>query len=159
MSGRASRRPRAERSGAAQEDVRRHNLSAVMTIVHGVGAITRSELTERTGLSRSTIKALVAELVALGALTETGPAAARAGAGRPSLVVSPHSASAHVLAADVAVDRVVVGAYRLGGGFTVCREGVPAGAAPTVDQVAALLAELVDGVCATPGVSRVLGLS
>src|SRR5918912_1624530 len=135
MIGRASRRPRtvrprAERSGAAQEEVRRHNLSAVMTMVHGEGTMTRAELTERMGLSRSTIKALVAELVALGALTETGPAGARAGAGRPSLVVSPHQASAHVLAADVGVDRVVVGAYRLGGGFTVCRGGALR-AAPT----------------------------
>src|SRR5204863_9302756 len=115
MSRSASRRPRtvrprAERSGAAQEEVRRHNLSAVMTIVHGAGAITRSELTERMGLSRSTIKAPVAELVALGALTETGTAGSRAGAGRPSLVVTPHRTSAHVLAADVGVDRVVVGA-------------------------------------------------
>jgi predicted NBD/HSP70 family sugar kinase len=130
-----------------------------MTIVHGEGTITRSELTERMGLSRSTIKALVAELVALGALTETGAAGTRAGAGRPSLVVSPHQASAHVLAADVGVDRVVVGAYRLGGGFTACREGVLTGGTSTVEQVIALVRELVDTVRAAPGVSRVLGLS
>jgi predicted NBD/HSP70 family sugar kinase len=130
-----------------------------MTIVHDAGTITRSELTERMGLSRSTIKALVDELVALGALTESDPEGARAGAGRPSLVVSPHRASAHVLAADVGVDRVVVGAYRLGGGFTVCREGVLTGSAPTVEHVATLLADLVRRVQAAPGVSRVLGLS
>jgi predicted NBD/HSP70 family sugar kinase len=111
------------------------------------------------GLSRSTIKALVAELVTLGALTETGPAGARAGAGRPSLVVSPHQASAHVLAADVGVDRVVVGAYRLGGGFTACREALLTDAHPTVEQVAALLTDLAGAVRAAPGVSRVLGLS
>jgi predicted NBD/HSP70 family sugar kinase len=166
MSGRASRqprtvRPRAERPGAAQEEVRRHNLSAVMTMVHSEGAMTRSELTERMGLSRSTIKGLVAELVALGALMETGPAGtgARSGAGRPSLVVSPAQASAHVLAADVGVDRVVVGAYRLGGAFTACREGVLTAATPTVEQVAALLSELVAAVRTAPGVCRVLGLS
>jgi predicted NBD/HSP70 family sugar kinase len=130
-----------------------------MTIVHGAGSITRSELTERMGLSRSTIKALVAELVALGALTETGPAAARAGAGRPSLVVMPHRASAHVLAADVGVDRIVVGAYRLGGGFTAhCEVELPGGP-PTVAQVTAHVTALVAAVRAEAGVSRVLGLA
>ena len=159
MDGATSRRPRTNGSGAAQEEVRRHNLSAVMRIVHAAGAITRSELTERMGLSRSTIKALVAELVALGALTEAGPAGTRAGAGRPSLVVSPPRASAHVLAADVGVDRVVVGAYRLGGGFTTCEEGVLAGGPPSVEQVTSLLVELVAAVRSTATVSRVLGLS
>ncbi len=108
-----------------------------MTIVHTAGPVTRSELTERMGLSRSTIKALVAELVALGAVTETGPAGARAGAGRPSLVVMPHDAPAHVLAADVGVDRIVVGAYRLGGGFTTSREVELSGGPPTVAQATA----------------------
>jgi predicted NBD/HSP70 family sugar kinase len=130
-----------------------------MRIVHEAGTITRSELTERMGLSRSTIKVLVAELVALGALSETGPAGARAGAGRPSLVVSPPRASAHVLAADVAVDRILVGAYRLGGGFTVCEEVVLPGAVPTVEQVIRLLVDLVAEVRSAPDVSRVLGLS
>jgi predicted NBD/HSP70 family sugar kinase len=145
-------------SGAAHDEVRRHNLSAVMTIVHSAGSITRSELTERMGLSRSTIKALVAELVALGALTETGPAAARAGAGRPSLVVMPHPGAAHVLAANVGVDRIVVGAYRLGGGFTASREVKLPGGPPTVAQVTAHLTALVAAVRSDAGVSRVLGL-
>jgi predicted NBD/HSP70 family sugar kinase len=145
-------------SGAAHDEVRRHNLSAVMAIVHSAGSITRSELTERMGLSRSTIKALVAELVALGALTETGPATARAGAGRPSLVVMPHESAAHVLAADVGVDRIVVGAYRLGGGFTSSRAAeLPAGP-PSVAQVTSHLIALVAAVRADAGVSRVLGL-
>jgi predicted NBD/HSP70 family sugar kinase len=152
------RAPERSGSGAAQDEVRRHNLSAVMTIVHGAGSITRSELTERMGLSRSTIKALVAELAALGLLTETRPAGARAGAGRPSLVVMPHDAAAHVLAADVGVDRIFVGAHRLGGGFSACREAQLTGGPPTVAQVTAHLRALVSAVLADPGVSRVLGL-
>jgi predicted NBD/HSP70 family sugar kinase len=129
-----------------------------MTIVHTAGPVTRSELTERMGLSRSTIKALVAELVALGAVTETGPAGARAGAGRPSLVVMPHDAPAHVLAADVGVDRIVVGAYRLGGGFTTSRAVELSGGPPTVAQATAHLCALVAALRADPAVSRVLGL-
>jgi predicted NBD/HSP70 family sugar kinase len=159
MKGTTGRRaPERSGSGAAQDEVRRHNLSAVMTIVHTAGPVTRSELTERMGLSRSTIKALVAELVALGVLTETEPAGARAGAGRPSLVVMPHDDAAHVLAADVGVDRIVVGAYRLGGGFTAAREAQLSGGPPTVAQVTGHLRALVAAVLDTPGVSRVLGL-
>jgi len=129
-----------------------------MRIVHAAGTITRSELTERMGLSRSTIKALVAELVALGALTETEPAGTRAGAGRPSLVVRPPRSCAHVLAADVGVDRVVVGAYRLGGGFTASEERVLTGHAPSVEQVIGLLVELVAAVRSAGEVAGVLGL-
>src|SRR3954453_17728713 len=114
MTGTTGRRaPGGSGSGAAPGGGRRHNPRAVLTIVHRAGSITRSELTERLGLSRSTIKALVAELVALGVVTETGTAGTRSGAGRPSLVVMPQVA--HVLAADVGVDGIVVGAYRLGG--------------------------------------------
>jgi predicted NBD/HSP70 family sugar kinase len=159
MKGTTGRRARGRSgSGAAQDEVRRHNLSAVLTIVHGAGSITRSELTERLGLSRSTIKALVAELVALGVLTETRPAGARVGAGRPSLVVLPHDAAAHVLAADVGVDRIVVGAYRLGGGFTTRREVQLSGAPPSVAQVTSHLRALVAALLEYPAVSRVLGL-
>ena len=151
------------RTGAAQDEVRRHNLSLALSIVHTAGSITRSELTERTGLSRSTIKALVAELVALGVLTETGTAGSRSGAGRPSLVVRPHRSSVHVLAADVGVDRVVVGAYGLGGGFAARRLGRFASAEPTADEVVALLRTLVDEVTAEVTAesagSRALGLA
>jgi predicted NBD/HSP70 family sugar kinase len=144
--------------------VRRHNLSLALSIVHAAGSVTRSELTERTGLSRSTIKALVAELVALGVLTETGTAGSRSGAGRPSLVVSPHRRSGHVLAADVGVDRVLVGAYGLGGGFAARREGTFACTDPTAQDVVDLLRALADEVAAElsadPGPSsRPLGLA
>jgi predicted NBD/HSP70 family sugar kinase len=54
---------------------------------------------------------------------------------------------------------VVVGAYRLGGGFTVCREAPLDGGAPTVTQVTDRLVELVAAVRAHPAVCRVLGLS
>jgi predicted NBD/HSP70 family sugar kinase len=72
--------------------------------------------------------------------------------------VTPHETAAHVLAADVGVDRIVVGAYRLGGGFTTVREAqLPAGP-PSLAQVTAHLAPLVAAVRADPAVSRVLGL-
>ena len=57
---------RAVRVGTSTDDVRRRNLSSVLTLVHRRRAISRAELTRHTGLSRSTTKDLVEELVAKG---------------------------------------------------------------------------------------------
>ncbi len=101
------------RVGTNTDDVRRRNLSTVLTLVHRHRALTRAELTRHTGLSRSTTKDLVEQLVARG-LVEESPAAAPSQVGRPSPVVRP----AHkVLAAAVTpeVDAVTVGLVGMGG--------------------------------------------
>ena len=66
------------RIGTSTDDVRRRNLSGVLTLVHRHRALSRAELTRRTGLSRSTVKDLVEELVDRG-LVEESPAARRPG--------------------------------------------------------------------------------
>ena len=48
------------------DGVRQRNLSTVLELVHRQGAPSRAELTASTGLNRSTIGALVAELASLG---------------------------------------------------------------------------------------------
>ena len=72
---------------AARPDaMRRHNLALILAQVHRDGALTRAELTARLGLSRSTIGALVADLVDLGLVQESVPTGGTR-AGRPSHVV------------------------------------------------------------------------
>ena len=66
--------------------MRRHNLAALLGHVHRARAASRSELTALTGLNRSTIGALVGELVDAGLVREEPPEVTT-GAGRPSLVV------------------------------------------------------------------------
>jgi len=66
-----------------------------------------------TGLNRSTIAALVGELVELGLVLER-PAPERAGVGRPSPVVHPNPAVV-ALAVNPDVDAVVIGLVGLGG--------------------------------------------
>lgn len=69
------------------DDVRRRNLSAILRHVHRAGAASRSELTRKTGLNRSTIAALVATLAELGLVVEREPDASRT-VGRPSPIVA-----------------------------------------------------------------------
>ena len=102
-------------TGGTSEDVRRHNLGALLGHLHAEGPLSRTELARRTGLNRSTIAALVAELATAGAVREDRPERAAAGAGRPSLVVSPRGDHVQVLAAEVGVDRVDVALVGLGG--------------------------------------------
>ncbi|MCJ1686472.1 ROK family protein [Rathayibacter sp. VKM Ac-2927] len=66
--------------------VRRHNLSALLRLVHRGGPRSRSQLTRLTGLNRSTIAALVGELVELGVVRELQPETLNQ-VGRPSPIV------------------------------------------------------------------------
>ena len=108
------RRPR-QAIGGTQEDVRRHNLATMLGHLHVAGPLRRADLTGLMGLNRSTIAALVAELAALGAVREERPEGTQAGAGRPSLVVTPRASRVQVLAADVGIGRVSVALVGLGG--------------------------------------------
>jgi predicted NBD/HSP70 family sugar kinase len=105
--------PRATRVGTSTDDVRRRNLSSVLTLVHRHRALSRAELTRRTGLSRSTVKDLVGELVVRG-LVDESPAPAVAQVGRPSPIVSPGNRTL-AIAVTPEVDAITVGAVGLGG--------------------------------------------
>jgi len=60
--------------GQRSETVRRTNLSVILRELHTRGALSRSELVARTGLTRSAIRGLIGELVASGLVSETRPA-------------------------------------------------------------------------------------
>jgi predicted NBD/HSP70 family sugar kinase len=100
--------------GSTQDDIRRHNLGAILTEVHRHGCRSRAELTAEMGLNRSTIGDLVAELVDAGLVLERS-ASARGRAGRPSLEVVPWPDAAYVLAVDLGVRHLVVARVGLGG--------------------------------------------
>lgn len=74
--------------GQNRENLRQHNLSTVLRLLHESGAVPRSHLTSITGLNRSTISDLIGELVSLGLAVES-EAVTDGGVGRPSLVVAP----------------------------------------------------------------------
>src|SRR5258705_2330739 len=130
------------RAGPSQEEIRRHNLGALLRYVHVRGPTSRAELTARLGLNRSTIGALTAGLAAAGLVTE-GRRPDRGRAGRPSLVVRPESERFYVYAFTIEVDRVT--AARVGlGGVVLNRRQIPRprGDRPA-NKVVAPLAEFV----------------
>ena len=141
-------------SPAARPDaIRRHNLSLVLGQVHRDGAVTRAELTQRLGLSRSTIGALVADLTDRGLVEESVPSGGPR-AGRPSHVVGPHSHGPFVVAVDVDVTHVTTAAVGIGGAV-LARHVVPAGAHPaTPEQVARQIVETVPVLQAMVGRSE-----
>ncbi len=127
--------------GQRSETVRRSNLSTIVRELHLHGALTRSELVARTGLTRTAIRALIGELVAAGLVSEER-ASSRGVPGRPSPVVRANSSAAVVLALEIAVDSLAVALVGLGGEMLdVVRVDRPRGRF-SVDETVADLAEL-----------------
>ncbi|MGD2101324.1 MAG: ROK family protein, partial [Acidimicrobiia bacterium] len=102
------------RRGVSAEELRRHNLTAVLSRLHLGGPLTRSQLANQTGLNRSTIRDLIGELGELG-LVEEDRGTTSNGPGRPSSVARAHPAGAVVLAAGIEVDSMAVATIGLGG--------------------------------------------
>lgn len=117
--------------GAASGDLRRHNLSTILRIVHLSGPTSRADLTRATGLNRSTIGDLVTVLVGRGLVIE-GPGAEGGVVGRPSPVVRPDPGVLAV-AVNPDIDAVVVGLVGLGGRVRM-RERVPTDGTPSVEE-------------------------
>lgn len=85
----------------------------VLRSLHAAGTLTRSDIVTQTGLNRSTIASIVAELSELGVVEEG--AGAIGGVGRPSLTVSCVPDSMAVIGWDVRVDRSSAIAMGFGG--------------------------------------------
>ncbi|MET0780339.1 MAG: ROK family transcriptional regulator [Microbacterium sp.] len=106
----------AERAGTF-DGVHRRNLSKLLGLVHLEGPLSRASLTKATGLNRSTVAALSAELVDAGLVEERAPDPTNR-VGRPSPVVAPHP---DVMAVTVnpEVDAVTIAAVGLDGRIPV----------------------------------------
>ncbi|WP_089157356.1 ROK family transcriptional regulator [Micromonospora sp. NBS 11-29] len=121
-------------------DSRRRNLGALLRRVHLGGPASRVELAEWMGVNRSTVMALTAELAAAGLVREVPPTGSGR-AGRPSFVVRPESAAVHVLAFDIAVDRLVAARVGLGGTISARLEATRPRAGADLDSVVSVLAD------------------
>ncbi len=145
----------AKKAGIGQEELRRNNLSQLLTRVHLSGPTSRAVLTRDLGLNRSTIGDLASSLEELGLITEGLPALAGR-SGRPSHVVMPRADNV-VIGVDLGVDRIVVALVALGGEVLERRERAHHRGEHDVDHVIESVVQMVDDVLTTPHL-RCLGL-
>ncbi len=124
---------------AGHNDIRRNNLEVVLRHLSAVGPDSRAGIAARAGLTRATVSRLVAELIGLGVVRETG----RAGggrAGRPSTRLELGSGVV-AIGTEVNVDYLSVLVLDLGG-REVLRERRAFDASVGPDACIAALADL-----------------
>lgn len=118
--------------------------------------MSRARLTALTGLNRSTVATLVAELVELGLVVEQPPDPTNR-VGRPSPVVAPDP-GVLVLTVNPEVDAVTIAAVGLGGGIPV-RERIVVDHPPSPEETAELVAATRDRwVAGELGTARLVGI-
>ncbi|RKT33155.1 putative NBD/HSP70 family sugar kinase [Microbacterium sp. AG1240] len=129
-------------AAARGDGVRRANLSRILRLVHVDGPRSRAALTEATGLNRSTIAALVGELVDAGLVEELAPDSLGR-VGRPSPVVAPDGRVV-AIAVHPEVDATTIAAVGLDR-RVVARDRIETAGPPTPEETAALVATHLDG--------------
>ena len=146
-----------ETPGAGLEAVRRQNLSAILRRVHLAGPASRSDLANYTGLNRSTVGVLVAELAARGLVHER--AGVRGVPGRPSPIVMANPNGIAVLALEVFNDSLAAAVIGLGG-HVLARTRVERardGSSPeaTVARLTGICRTLLDGRADRPSIQAI----
>ena len=107
--------PNSVAQASNQQTVRRNNLSVVLRQVVERGPRSRATIAHDTGLNKSTVSSLVAELIELRLLTERG-AEQRVTVGRPGLVLDIARDGVVALGLELNVDYLAVQAVDLAGG-------------------------------------------
>lgn len=130
------------------DQVRRNNLSRILRHLHATGPASRSDLVGLTGLNRSTIGAIVADLVDAGLVEERSGTTSTVG--RPSLVVAPVATSAVVLCFELRVEKLIGSLIGLGGTVLRTHEHphmrAGYGVASAVEQIVQMSSDLLEQV-------------
>ncbi|WP_235928991.1 ROK family transcriptional regulator [Marisediminicola senii] len=147
--------PRRSR-GNSNDSVRQHNLSVVLRSVHHSGGLSRSAITAGTGLNRSTIAAIAAELVERGLVVEVGPGAST-GVGRPSPVLRPSDGPVGI-AVNPEIDAITVAAVGLGGRVVTRRRYDTGGPLSATDAAALTVTAIAEVRAAIDAQHRVVGV-
>jgi predicted NBD/HSP70 family sugar kinase len=138
------------------DGVRRRNLATILELVHHGSGASRAELTALTGLNRSTVAALVAELADAGLLREGEPVASGA-VGRPSPGVRADLRPI-AIAVNPEVDAITAAVVGLGARVER-RIRRPVETVPDPETAVALIASLVDELlAASPRGRQVVGV-
>jgi predicted NBD/HSP70 family sugar kinase len=138
--------------GLRSESVRRSNLSAIVRELHEHGALSRSELAARTGLTRSAIRGLIGDLAAAAFVTEV-PGTPLRTPGRPSPLVRLNAERSVVLALEIAVDSLAAAVVGLGGRVLARRRVDRPRRHITVESIAADLTKVSRSIGIDPATS------
>jgi predicted NBD/HSP70 family sugar kinase len=122
---------------------RRSNLSVVLSLLHRNGALSRAELTRATGLNRSTIATLAAQLAELGLAYEAAPSGASQ-IGRPSPTVHADPGTA-ALVINPEIDAITLGLVGLGG-TVLKRVRYETDRVPSAREVVNVSAAIIEGM-------------
>lgn len=89
--------------GVRHDSMRARNLAVVLATIHRSGPHTRAELAERTGLTKTTVSSLVADLIEAGVVSESG-AVQKGERGRPGVAVSLSGRRVAALGLEINID-------------------------------------------------------
>ena len=127
--------------------LREQNRARVVDVLRDAGGASRAELARRTGLSRTTVGSLVADLIADGLVSERDNGARGPEGGRPGVLVTLDRAAGAVVGVDFGHSHVRVAVADLA--YTVLAEratelAVDEAGTDGLDTVAELLTELLE---------------
>jgi len=83
-----------------QEISKAHNQQLSLSLIYSQGAISRADLARQTGLTRSTISEIVAELIEEGLVAEVGRA--QSSGGKPPILIDINPDARHIIGIDLA---------------------------------------------------------
>jgi predicted NBD/HSP70 family sugar kinase len=146
--------------GVRSEMLRRSNLAAIFAMLRTAPSVTRSELVEATGLTRSAVGSLIGELVGHGLATETG-AQHDGHRGRPSAMAEIDGTGLAALSFEIGVDGVAAAVVNLSGEVLddarASRTRGPVSAEAKVDDLVTL-ANLLGYANGVVGDRRIVGI-
>lgn len=137
------------------------NRSQVLDLLGRSAPVSRAELAQRTGLSRSTVSSIVQELLASEQIVETTGAALARGGGRPPSLLTISGSPGTLIGVDIGHRHVRVAVADLAAKPLIDHEirlDVDNSAVETIDRAAALVRECLAEVGIDPRTDRVLGV-
>lgn len=139
----------------SRELIRDINRTLVLNLVRELGPISRADVARESGLSPSTVTAIVAELFDQGFLLEadTGERRAPAAIGRPGTLLAVNPSAGYVVGIKVAAETVTVTLTDLAA-EPLTTDTLPRAAHLEADATADMLASAVEMVAASAGVDR-----
>ncbi|TQL67955.1 putative NBD/HSP70 family sugar kinase [Nocardioides albertanoniae] len=155
------RAPASAPSATSESRLRTANRSQVLELLARSAPVSRADLAQQTGLSRSTVSSIVQELLGSGEIVETTAGALPRGGGRPPSLLTVNGSPGTRVGVDIGHRHVRVAIADLAGARLADREirlDADNSAVETIDRAAALVRECLAEAGIDPKTDRILGV-